>query len=701
MKKKIQLKRSGRVKKLIATVVAGMVGIGLIFNPNYNNDDNKVEAANSVPINGTIMQYFQWYLPNNGSLWGKLSSEAKDLANKGFTAVWLPPAYKNMNQNSVGYEPYDLYDLGEFNQKNSTRTKYGTLSQYTNAITACHNNGIDVYADVVLNHKSGADYSEKVSAYEVYNDNRLWKVTGNAVDINAWTKFTFPGRGTKYSSFKWDASCFDGVDDYGKVYLFANKSWDSNVSTENHNYDYLMGADIDFDNQSVVKELKSWGIWYTNKCNLDGFRLDAVKHIKSTFYSDWLNTVRSSTGKEMFTVGEYWSSDINALKNYLYETGYTMSLFDVPLHYNFKSAADSNGYYDLRYLFSNTLVSDNPVKAVTFVDNHDTQPGQSLQSSVGEWFKMLAYTAILTREGGYPCVFYGDYYGVSGSGTYLKAFKNEIDKVMYARKKCAYGTQHDYLDDPDTIGWTREGIGQVANSGLAALISDYNTGTATKRMYVGTSHKGEVWYDVTGNIGDKVTISNDGYGVFKVKNKSYSVWINEKAGGVTSGNSTGNTTGNSTGNTGGSTANTGNSTSNGANNTGNSNVNGSNNAGTSNGNSSVNNAGTQVGTTTQDNKNTEKSTTKEDKTTVDNSATKDSSTENTSETPADTTKNTNEAVTEDVTTVNTNEKETKNSGTVGKVVMSVVGVSVIVALIGVAIAKKNDIIAFIKGMTKK
>lgn len=679
MKKKIQLKRSGRVNRLIVTVAAGIAGIALIFNPNYNDGDNKVAAANSVPVNGTIMQYYQWYLPNNGSLWDKLSGDAKNLADTGFTAVWLPPAYKNMNQNSVGYEPYDLYDLGEFNQKNTTRTKYGTLSQYTNAITACHNNGIDVYADVVLNHKSGADYSENVSAYEVYNDNRLYKVTGNAVNINAWTKFTFQGRGTKYSSFKWDASCFDGVDDYGKVYLFANKSWDSNVSTENHNYDYLMGADIDFDNQAVVKELKSWGIWYTNKCNLDGFRLDAVKHIKSTFYSDWLNTVRRSTGKEMFTVGEYWSSDINALKNYLYETGYTMSLFDVPLHYNFKSAADSNGYYDLRYLFSNTLVSDNPVKAVTFVDNHDTQPGQSLQSSVGEWFKMSAYTAILTREGGYPCVFYGDYYGISGSGIYLKAFKNEIDKVMYARKNCAYGTQHDYLDDPDTIGWTREGLGQVANSGLAALISDYNTGTATKRMYVGTSHKGEVWYDVTGNISDKVTISNDGYGVFKVKNKSYSVWINKK---------------------------TGSNISNRTDNTGNSNVNGSNNAGINNKNNGTNNAGTQINTTaTQDNKNTEKSTAKEDKTTTDNFATKDSTTENTTEnileTPADTMKNTNEAVTESVTKENNNEEETKNSGTVGKVVMSVVGVSVIVALIGVAIAKKNDIIAFIKQMTRK
>ena len=678
---------SKRVKKMVAVVVAQIVCISLIFSSNYR-DDNNIEAAESVPVNGTILQYFQWYLPNNGNLWNELKSNAISLADAGFTAVWLPPAYKNMSPNSVGYEPYDLYDLGEFNQKNSTRTKYGTLSQYTAAIDACHNSGIDVYADIVFNHKSGADSSENVSAYQVYGDNRLYKVSDNTTNISAWTKFNFPGRGTTYSSFKWDASCFDGVDDCEKIYLFANKSWDSNVSTENKNYDYLMGADIDFDNQSVVNELKNWGIWYTNKCNLDGFRLDAVKHIKSTFYSDWLNTVRSSTGKEMFTVGEYWSGDLNALKNYLSETGYSMSLFDVPLHYNFKAAADKNGYYDLRNLFKNTLVSDNPVKAVTFVDNHDTQPGQSLQSTVSEWFKMLAYTAILTREGGYPCVFYGDYYGVSDSGKYLKSYKAEIDNVMFARKKCAYGTQHDYLDDADTIGWTREGLSQVSNSGLAALISDYNTGIATKRMYVGKNHGGEVWYDVTGNVSDKVTISNDGYGTFKVKNKSYSIWINEKVKGTSSSGGNSNST-NNTGN----------------NNIGNHNT-GNNNTGNSSGNNSANNttAAQTNNTTSADENNQNPTTTKiDEETTTDNTETKDeTTTKETLETTLETTNSKEDATTKEKNTVDNDDKsETKNSGMVGKAIAGVAGTSVIIALIGVAIAKKNDIMAAIKKLVKK
>nr|WP_308215307.1 hypothetical protein [Sinobaca sp. H24] len=43
--------------------------------------------------------------------------------------------------------------------------------------------------------------------------------------------------------------------------------------------------------------------------------------------------------------------------------------------------------------------------AVTFVDNHDSQPEESLESWVEEPFKQSAYALILLREDGYPCVF--------------------------------------------------------------------------------------------------------------------------------------------------------------------------------------------------------------------------------------------------------------------------------------------------------
>ena len=81
--------------------------------------------------NDTMIQYFEWYLPSDSALWKKVTKEASHLSNLGINHVWLPPAYKGTGGvNDVGYGVYDLYDLGEFNQKGSIETKYGTKDEY-------------------------------------------------------------------------------------------------------------------------------------------------------------------------------------------------------------------------------------------------------------------------------------------------------------------------------------------------------------------------------------------------------------------------------------------------------------------------------------------------------------------------------------------------------------------------------------------
>ena len=480
--------------------------------------------------NGLMMQYFEWYMKSGEpSLWSSLKKDAEKLSKTGVTSLWLPPAYKGANgKDDVGYGVYDLYDLGEFNQKGSIRTKYGTKKEYLEAIKALQAAGINVYADVVLNHKIGADEVEEVSAQE-FNDNNRYQMIGEGKTIGAWTKFTFPGRKNKYSSFKWNWTHFDGIDwDQNSlekaIFKFTGKEWKADVDKEHGNYDYLMGADIDFDNREVFEELVNWAVWYVDTTGVDGFRLDAVKHIPASFYRDFLYKVREQTQKELFTVGEYWSGDVNILNEYIDAIKSEASLFDVPLHYNLYHCSKAGGAYDLRTIFDGTLVKEKPIKAVTFVDNHDTQPGQMLDSFVEDWFKPMAYALILLRRDGYPCVFYGDYKGITHDK--IKSKKQLLDKLMKLRKTKAYGEQHDYFDDPDCIGWTREGDEDHKDSGLAVVISDGKGGT--KRMYIGRQFAGKHFSDVMGNAKYNIKIDDEGFGEFYVNRGAVAVWVHKE-----------------------------------------------------------------------------------------------------------------------------------------------------------------------------
>lgn len=475
-------------------------------------------------INGIIMQYFEWYMDCKQNLWNQISNDAENLSKVGVTALWLPPAYKGFGgKDEVGYAVYDVYDLGEFDQKGTIKTKYGSKDEYLNCILNLKQNGIESYADVVLNHKMGADFLQTIPATKVDWGNHKQEISDQE-NIKVATKYTFPGRKHKYSDFEWNWTHFNGID-YAEntkenaIFKFKDKEWNEAVDEEFGNYDYLMGADIDFKNTEVIEECYKWGKWYIEFTNVDGFRLDAVKHIPAFFYKDWIEKLRKETGKELFTVGEYWSGDITKLHRYIEETEGRIALFDVPLHYNFEKASKDENY-DLTKILDETLVKENPNKAVAFVDNHDTQPGQALESFVEKWFKPIAYSIILLRNTGYPCVFYGDYYGIPHDN--IEEVK-ELKSIMKLRKEKAYGEQHDYFDNSNCIGWTCEGDEEHIKSGLAVIIS--NKEFFEKKMYVGKHFAGDKFIDALGNCEDEIIIDDEGNGIFKVNGKSISIWV--------------------------------------------------------------------------------------------------------------------------------------------------------------------------------
>ncbi|RYY55567.1 MAG: alpha-amylase, partial [Chitinophagaceae bacterium] len=329
-----------------------------------------------------MLQFFHWYIPADGSLWNHAAESADYLKSLGVNSVWLPPAYKAKDgADSPGYDTYDLWDLGEFDQKGSVRTKYGTKEEYLKASKALQERGIQVYADIVFNHKGGADELELISVRRVDPENRN-EFTSDPFDIEAYTKFTFPGRAGKYSDFVWNHTCFSGVDfasNLNETAIFSiinewGDDWEDVIDSEKGNYDYLMFADVEFRNPAVREELKKWGEWFLNETSPSGFRLDAVKHMSPKFFNEWLDHMRSIKG-DLFAVGEYWApGELPLLLKYIDVTGNRMSLFDSSLHHNFHHASTVGKDYDLTRILDESLVQARPDLAVTVVDNHDTQP---------------------------------------------------------------------------------------------------------------------------------------------------------------------------------------------------------------------------------------------------------------------------------------------------------------------------------------
>ncbi|RHW38083.1 alpha-amylase [Neobacillus notoginsengisoli] len=477
--------------------------------------------------NLTMMQFFEWHLPADGNHWERLREMAPELKEIGIDSVWVPPVTKAITREDTGYAPYDLYDLGEFDQKGSIETKYGTKDQLLEAISACHENGLKVYIDVVMNHKAGADAMEKFEVVEVDGLNRN-EVISEPFEIHGWTRFDFQGRADQYSSFKWNYTHFNGTDfdeKSGRTGIFRilgeHKSWSDHVDDEFGNYDYLMFANYDYDHPDVRAEMIRWGKWLADTTKCDGYRLDAIKHINYHFINEFVHQMNEYCSDDFYFVGEFWKYDLHACQEFLDAVDFNIDLFDVALHYKFHIASIEGSDFDLTTIFDDTLVQSHGAHAVTFVDNHDSQPHESLESWVEDWFKQSAYALILLRKDGLPCVFYGDYYGIDGPAP-CPGKKKAIDPLLYARKKVAYGEQEDYFDHPNTIGWIRKGVDEFEGSGCAVILSNGDEGE--KRMFVGEERAGETWNDITGNREDTITINEDGWASFRVNERSVSVW---------------------------------------------------------------------------------------------------------------------------------------------------------------------------------
>jgi alpha-amylase len=452
-------------------------------------------APPNVPARPVMMQAFYWDVPQQtpaGGWWKSLESKAGELANLGITAVWIPPPYKgHAGVNDVGYGVYDRYDLGEFDQKGTVKTRYGTLAELTSAIGALHGAGVSVYADIVMNHMMGGDGQEQVT------------LLGGAT-ANVPTRFDFAGRGQAYSTFAWRKDQFNGIQQGGSWKQWHD--WDFAPYDNGDAYDNLLGTEIRYADPAVRAETIAWGKWITEKLSLDGYRLDAIKHIHMPFVNAWLDAVKG----DRFAVSEVWTGDAARLVTYADMTGGKTHLFDVALHYELQHMGDGDGAWDMRGLKHAGFVDKRPDLAVTFVDNHDTVNVGALHSPVTK-LKMLAYAFILTHDG-IPCVFYKDHYE-DGLGA-------EIAKLVAIRKAHAFGPGREYDEsDEDVYVYAREGEGS-----LPGLLLFLNDGAAAERA-VASPFPNATLVDATGHVVEEVKTDAAGKGTFKVPAKGYAVWV--------------------------------------------------------------------------------------------------------------------------------------------------------------------------------
>ena len=328
---------------------------------------------------GVMMQAFYWDCPRQEGKefqwWNFLKSNVADLKNTGFTSLWLPPACKaaNLDGMSMGYDPYDYYDLGEIDQRGSVPTWFGTRNELQELISEAHTNDLQVYGDMVLNHTNGADETE-INLFD---------------GKSRWTKYN-PGSG----KFARDWTC------YHPTYF---ERMDDEV--------FEGMPDLCHRNPYVYSELIGYARWLIEEIGFDGLRYDFVKGYGTwiiTAILERLYTKNGETNFSPFGVGEYWDSDTSITEWLRQTNAYTdnpVTAFDFPLRGRLKELCESDGFSLKKLLDRGTLLTNGlAAQAVTFVENHDIVRKDPIVND-----KMLSYAYILTHEG-YPCVFWQDYF---------------------------------------------------------------------------------------------------------------------------------------------------------------------------------------------------------------------------------------------------------------------------------------------------
>lgn len=385
---------------------------------------------------GVLMQAFYWDCPavdrQEFQWWNFVATKLPELEKAGITALWLPPSAKaaNIGGMSMGYDVYDYYDLGKYDQKGSVKTWFGSEEELRTLIEAAHKRGMTVYADLILNHNNGADGQE-------FNP---------ILQRDRWTLFA-----PKSGLFTRDWTCFN-PSPYPEI---TNASFGDM-------------PDLCHINPRVSTGILNHAKWLVEEIGFDGFRYDFVKG-----FGAWIvraiharNYRRNNQLTNIFGVGECWAGD-SYIDSWLDSVNswavHRVGAFDFPLRYRLKDLCDTYGFSLRTLAEGGVLTKERPLEAVTFVDNHDFRGGDSPEI-VND--KMLAYAYILTHEG-YPCVYWKDWFNYRLAEPSMPSGIERLTQVHESH--AGGGTNVLYLDD---VLYVMERTGFETQPGLVFVLNN-------------------------------------------------------------------------------------------------------------------------------------------------------------------------------------------------------------------------------------
>lgn len=426
----------------------------------YNFESTNPNPPSNVnPTNRQlVLQGFWWDYWNNNyqNGWANYLAElAPRLKSIGIDAVWIPPTIKNTGTNSVGYAPFDHYDLGDKWQKGSVKTRMGDKDELLRMMAVFKANGIDVIQDIVLNHVVGAGSQtgsggQDPAAMDDGQTNRYknFRYTSFATPGNNETSSNYYARAGRFPK-NWqnfypnpnNACCTNEIN---SAYWGPDISYESNAFGQSSNaltYNPTQTSDY------MRNGMRNWMIWYKKQMGWDGVRLDAVKHFPASVAEDILwnlqnNSGWASGGTDLFSVGE-WVGGINEMDSWCNQVQNRSGTFDFSLRGNLRNIVAGNGNYDLATLPGSQQL--NRQRTVPFVNNHDTfRPQLNSQGNYVGWNTALGTEvepndgrnsmvhAIALAVDGAPQIFFEDLFNIGYNGNRF-THDPKIDSTLPAR----------------------------------------------------------------------------------------------------------------------------------------------------------------------------------------------------------------------------------------------------------------------------